>query len=235
MPAPHRLLRPVAALAAGALLVAIQGPAEAITYAPIHRPGPALSIPAAALARSLTCSSNLRTSTREATLLIPGTTLTAAQNYSWNYERAFNAQKRPWCAVRLPDSAMGEIQAAGEYVVHAIRRMHQLTHRKIQIVGYSQGGMLPRWALRFWPDTRAMVDDVIGIAPSNHGTLDAIALCNQVVGCAPALWQQAQGSAFYGALNSGAETFAGISYTDICTVTDEVVVPNFNNAGSSSL
>jgi hypothetical protein len=37
------------------------------------------------------------------------------------------------------------------------------------------------------------------------------------------------------ALNSGAETFAGISYTVIYSRTDEVVVPNLNDQGSSSL
>ena len=94
------------------------------------------------------------------------------------------------------------------------------------MVGYSQGGMVPRWALRFWPDTRAIVHDMIGIAPSNHGTLDAIALCRQE--CPPADWQQAEGARFLHALNSGAETFAGIDYTVIFSRTDEVVVPNFD-------
>lgn len=42
--------------------------------------------------------------------------------------------------------------------------------------------MVPRWALRFWPDTRAMVDDVIGLDPSHHGTLDAYGVC-AVAGC----------------------------------------------------
>ena len=38
-----------------------------------------------------------------------------------------------------------------------------------------------------------------------------------------------------GALNSLAETFAGIDYTVIFSRTDEVVVPNFDSSGSSSL
>lgn len=204
-------------------------------YAPLDRPGPALSVPAATLARALTCSPNLVSSHREAVLLVPGTTVTPSVEFSWSYERAFNQQGRPWCAVTLPSSAMGDIQIAGEYVVSAIRTMHRLTGRRIQILGHSQGGMVPRWALRFWPDTRSMVDDVIGMAPSNHGTVDAYGLCLPVTGCAPAIWQQETNSAFYGALNSGAETFAGISYTDIFTVLDEVVVPNFDETGSSSL
>ncbi|MGN6722877.1 MAG: lipase family alpha/beta hydrolase [Marmoricola sp.] len=213
----------------------IPSSATASGYAPLDRPGPPLSVPTATLAQALTCSSNLVSRQREAVLLVPGTTVTPAVEFSWSYERAFNQQKRPWCAIALPSSAMGDIQIAGEYVVYAIRTMHRLTGRKVQIVGHSQGGMVPRWALRFWPDTRLMVDDVIGMAPSNHGTVDAYALCLPVTGCAPAIWQQETNSHFYGALNSGAETFAGISYTNIYTVLDEVVVPNFNESGSSSL
>jgi hypothetical protein len=93
--------------------------------------------------------------------------------------------------------------------------------------------MVPRWALRFWPDTRAMVDDLVGLSPSNHGTLDAIPVC--AASCAPAFWQQRSNAAFIAALNSAQETFPGISYTDVYTNTDEVVVPNFGPAASSTL
>jgi hypothetical protein len=230
----RRALIALAAAALGAgLLVAPQSASAA--FAPLDRPGPALSVPSAALKASLLCSANLKTSSHEPILLVPGTTVTPAVEFSWTYERAFNALHLPWCAVTLPSSTMGDIQTAGEYIVYAIRTMHAATGRKVQIVGHSQGGMVPRWALRFWPDTRAMVDDMIGMAPSNHGTVDAFALCLPVVGCAPAIWQQETNSPFLQALNSGAETFAGISYTQIYTELDEIVVPNFNEQGSSSL
>jgi hypothetical protein len=78
-----------------------------------------------------------------------------------------------------------------------------------------------------------MVDDLVGLSPSNHGTLDAIPVCAQ--SCAPAFWQQRSNAAFIGALNSAQETFPGISYTNIYTDTDEVVVPNVGPAASSSL
>jgi hypothetical protein len=78
-----------------------------------------------------------------------------------------------------------------------------------------------------------MVDDLVGLSPSNHGTLDAIPACAQ--SCAPAFWQQRSNAAFIAALNSAQETFPGISYTNVYTNTDEVVVPNFGPAASSSL
>ncbi|WP_308252043.1 hypothetical protein [Pseudonocardia sp. KRD291] len=117
--------------------------------------------------------------------------------------------------------------------MNAIRTMHADAGRKIDIVGFSQGGMVPRWALKYWPDTRDAVRDYVGIDPSNHGTLDAYPIC--APGCAPAIRQQQTGSNFLTALNDGPETFAGIDYTVVYTVTDEVVFPNLPPAPSSEL
>ena len=202
-------------------------------YAPLDRPGPALSVPAATLAASLHCSTSLTGISREPILLVPGTNLDPQPNFGWNYERAFDALHWPYCTVTLPNHTMGDVQVAGEYVVNALRTMAARSGRKVEVLGYSQGGMLPRWALRWWPDTRALVDDVVGLDPSNHGTLDAQVACH--VQCPPAFWQQATNAHFYDALNSGAETFAGISYTVVFSRTDEVVVPNLDASGSSSL
>jgi hypothetical protein len=207
--------------------------AASAAYAPPSRPGPALSVPAAKLAAALQCTGALRGASHEPILLVPGTGLTPATDYGYGWEPALTKLGWPFCTVALPGSAMGDIQIAGEYVVHAIRAMHTAYGGRIDIVGHSQGGMVPRWALRFWPDTRAMVDDLVGLSPSNHGTLDAIPAC--APGCAPAFWQQRTNAAFIAALNSAQETFPGISYTDIYTDADEVVVPNFGPAASSSL
>ncbi len=222
----------VAALAVLALHVTAAS-ARTGPYAPLHRPGPPLSVPAAELRAALACTAGIAHDTRNPILLVPGTNLDPGPNYSWNYEHAFAALHWPYCAVTLPSHSMGDIQTAGEYIVYALRTMSGLAHRRVDVLGYSQGGMLPRWALRFWPDTRARVHDLVAIDPSNHGTLDAQALCH--LACPPAYWQQATGSKFLVALNSGAETFAGIDYTVIYSRTDEVVVPNLNASGSSSL
>jgi hypothetical protein len=221
-----------AALLVAAALVLPPAAASA-AYAPPSRPGPALSVPATKLAGALKCTGALRGASHAPVLLVPGTTLNPSTDYGYGWEPALSKLGWPYCAVALPGNAMGDIQAAGEYVVYAIRTMHAAYGGRIDIVGHSQGGMVPRWALRFWPDTRAMVDDLVGLSPSNHGTLDAIPVCAQ--SCAPAFWQQRSDAAFIAAVNSAQETFPGISYTDIYTNTDEVVVPNFGPAASSSL
>jgi hypothetical protein len=226
-----------AAVLAGPVTLGSAGIAAADTspapYAPLSRPGPPLSVPTATLAAALQCTPGIDHAQREPILLVPGTDLDPQPNFSWNYERAFEAQHWPYCSVTLPGHTMGDAQIAGEYVVYAMRTMAARAGRKVDVLGYSQGGMLPRWALRWWPDTRALVDDVVGLDPSNHGTLDAVASCQ--FPCPVADRQQATGSHFLTALNSGAETFAGVDYTVVFSHTDEVVVPNLDATGSSSL
>jgi triacylglycerol esterase/lipase EstA (alpha/beta hydrolase family) len=217
-----------------ACLVSVTGARAASgAYAPLDRPGPPLSVPLAKLKPALSCTSGVASAARNPILLVPGTDLDPGPNYSWNYERAFAALKWPYCTITLPDHATNDIQVAGEYLVYALRTVAAIAHRQVDILGYSQGGMVPRWALRFWPDTRPLVHTYVALDPSNHGTLDANATCQQQ--CSAADWQQAAASHFILALNSFAETFAGIDYTVIFSHTDEIVVPNTDASGSSSL
>jgi hypothetical protein len=192
--------------------------------------GPPLSVPADTLRNSLRCGAGVADRHSTPVLLIPGTTLTPKEDFSWNYERAFAAAGRPYCAVTLPHHAMGDIQRSAEYVVYAIRTMARRSGRKIGVLGHSQGGMIGRWALKYWPNTRADIDDLIGLAPSNHGTLDATALCATPAGCQPSVWQQRPDSKFLTALNAGRETYPGVDYTVVYTNADEVVTPNLDPA-----
>src|SRR3954451_6670057 len=150
--------------------------------------GPAYDVPEKDLAGALDCPASLAGASRAPVLLIPGTNLEPKANYDWNYEPALTAAHVPWCAVTLPRYAMGDIQVSAEYVVNALRRMRAQAGRRVSIIGFSQGGMIGRWALRWWPDTRAMVEDLVGLAPSNHGTASADYVCGS--SCPPAYWQQ---------------------------------------------
>lgn len=213
---PAWRLRTLAGASAAALLMAC-APAGAAQppYAPLDQPGVALDVPPAALQASLQCEPGVRNATREPVLLNPATGVTAEQNYSWNWEPALDKLGIPWCVYNAPQHTLGDIQTSGEYLVHEIRTMYAMAGRRIAVMGHSQGGMSMRWALRFWPDTRAMVDDVIGFSGSNHGTTVGGSCAG---GCPPADWQQASTARFIAALNSYAETFPGISYTEILVV-----------------
>jgi len=209
------------------------GRAEAPRYAPLDRSGPELSVPVAVLAQSLSCTGDLTGADRAPVLLVPATWVSPREHYGWNYMRAFDALGWPYCAVTTPKHAMEDMQISAEYVVYAIRSMYQRAGRPIAILGGSQGGALPRWALRFWPDTRRLVEEHVGLAPPNHGGQAPAILCTP--NCAPALWQLRYHSNFMRALNSGQETFPGLSYTEIYTHQDEIVTPAFDDTGTSSL
>lgn len=91
-------------------------------------------------------------------------------------------------------------------------------------MGHSQGGMLGQWSTAWWPDTRDMVDSMVGLGSSNNGSDMLSLLCTGP--CPEALRQQSSGSQFLTLLNAQPETYPGISYTTIATRYDEVVYPH---------
>ncbi|MGV9243439.1 esterase/lipase family protein [Streptomyces sp. NPDC003710] len=104
---------------------------------------------------------------------------------------------------------------------------------KADIVGHSQGGMMPRYYLKFLGGA-AKVNALVGIAPDNHGTtLDGLAnLLPYFPGAAdllskatPGLADQVAGSEFITKLNAGGDTVPGVHYTVIATKYDEVATP----------
>jgi pimeloyl-ACP methyl ester carboxylesterase len=65
---------------------------------------------------------------------------------------------------------------------------------RVSLVGHSQGGMMPRWYLKFRGGT-AEVDALIGLSPSNHGTSNPGALLAEGVPACVSCGQQRTGSA----------------------------------------
>lgn len=93
---------------------------------------------------------------------------------------------------------------------------------RVQIVGHSQGGMMPRyWIKNLGGD--GLVEDLVGLVPSNHGTTvnDGFSSSPWCVSCD----QQRAGSDFLTALNSPDETPGDVDYTQVTTRYDQVVVP----------
>jgi triacylglycerol esterase/lipase EstA (alpha/beta hydrolase family) len=104
---------------------------------------------------------------------------------------------------------------------------------KADLVGHSQGGMMPRYYLKFLGGA-AKVNALVGIAPSNHGTdLDGFTkllpyfpgAADLISAATPALADQVVGSAFLAKLNAGGDTVPGVHYTVIASKYDEVVTP----------
>jgi hypothetical protein len=200
---------------------------DARGYALVDEPGQPLRVPRRLLDTALRCPSHLDEVTRDVVLMIPGTTVDPYDAFSWNYEKAMQAEHVPYCSVTLPNHTDDDLHVAAEYVVDAIRTIHAESGRKVVLFGWSQGAStLPRWALRWWPDVRPMVSSLVGLAPLNNvGSVVGNAPC--VIGmCIPAAWQQGVGSQFMSALNSGRATFPGIAYTAIYSRNDDIVTPD---------
>jgi triacylglycerol esterase/lipase EstA (alpha/beta hydrolase family) len=108
---------------------------------------------------------------------------------------------------------------------------------KVDIVGHSQGGMMPRYYLKFLGGA-SKVGTLVGLAPSNHGTtlggLSYLAAQYPTLpslllySWCPACEDQMAGSAFNQNLDAGGDTVPGVKYTVIETQYDQVVIPYTN-------
>ncbi len=156
-------------------------------------------------------------------LLVHGTGTDREQNWSWNYWGTLWARGWEVCWIALPHAALRDIQVSSEYVAHAIKLMHRASGEKIDVLGHSQGGLQPRWTIKWFASGR-FVADYIALATPNHGTRVANEASFER-GCFPSCWQMQRRSKFIGALNRDVETPGPIHYTSIYTATDQLVQP----------
>jgi pimeloyl-ACP methyl ester carboxylesterase len=156
-------------------------------------------------------------------LLLSSTGLDTGASFGWNYQPALSAAGITWCSSNAPGANNGDIQARAEYVAYALREIRARTGRPVDVVGHGQGALVARLVLRFWPDLRTAVSDVIELAPPNQGTEAFRATCARA--CPPAYWQQLPGSMLVSAVNSRQATFAGVDYTVITSSIDDVITP----------
>jgi triacylglycerol esterase/lipase EstA (alpha/beta hydrolase family) len=135
-----------------------------------------------------------------------------------------------------PVQGTGEIAAsAGQLATFVTSVLHATGAAKVDIVGHSQGGMMPRYYVDFLGGART-VNDLVGLSPSNHGTTvdgletlidafpDGLGPATLSAGC-EACTEQLVGSSFLAKLNAGGDTVPGVHYTVIETQDDEVVTP----------
>jgi triacylglycerol esterase/lipase EstA (alpha/beta hydrolase family) len=119
----------------------------------------------------------------------------------------------------------GAIERSAQELADFVDRVLAATGAaRTSLVGHSQGGMMPRYYIKFLGGA-GEVDDLVGLSPSNHGTANPGALfAEAALGCV-SCGQQRTGSPFLRNLNAGDETPGDISYTVVQTRYDEVVIP----------
>lgn len=169
----------------------------------------------------------------EPVVLVPGTFETMERNF---INLAPMLKEKGYCVYSLNYGYTGSVPASGPIENSAaelktfIDNVLELTGaQKVSIVGHSQGGMMPRYYMKFLGGAEK-VEDLIGLVPSNHGTegvagLTELTSTGADLASCKACQQQAAGSEFLTNLNEGDETPGDVSYTVVTTRNDEIVVP----------
>jgi triacylglycerol lipase len=115
-------------------------------------------------------------------------------------------------------------ESAAELSDFVARVLDETGAQRVSIVGHSQGGMMPRYYIKNLGGD-GLVEDLVGLAPSNHGTaVSGDGGSGSTQGC-EACDQQQAGSEFLEQLNHPDETPGDVDYTQVVTRYDQVVVP----------
>jgi triacylglycerol esterase/lipase EstA (alpha/beta hydrolase family) len=155
-------------------------------------------------------------------VLVHGTFANAQLN--WSGYVAPQLVDDGWCVFALDygGRAMGDIRKSAAQLRTYVNRVRRATGaKKVLMVGHSQGGMMPRYYLRFLGGAR-YVEELVALSPSNHGT--KVAEGANTPNC-PACEQQGTNSPFLRKLNGRREVEKGVDYTVIQTNKDTTVVP----------
>ncbi len=150
--------------------------------------------------------------------------------YAFNYGGASSTS---------PLQGTGEIAASAAQLATFVNAVLASTGAaKVDLVGHSQGGMMPRYYINSLGGA-GKVNNLVAFAPSNYGTtLDGLTKLASLLGVSGeingtlssfcvACVEQEQGSAFLAGLNA-TPTVPGVRYTVIESVDDEVVTPYKN-------
>lgn len=169
-------------------------------------------------------------------VLVHGTFETMAQNW-----QGFTTELklRNYCVYALNyggkndadpvQNGLGPIQDSAKDLDGFVDKVLEVTGaEKVQVVGHSQGGMMPRQWIKFLGGA-PLVEDLVGFAPSNYGTeLGRNKFQDRLGGgnaACPACDQQQAGSKFLKKLNEGDDTPGAGSFTQIATENDEIIIP----------
>jgi len=195
---------------------------------------PALTAPKSRLAESFVCPDKIKRGGVQPMMVVTGTGYTGAEAYAIG-GAALKASGRPSCYVNFPYRTTGDIQVSVQYLVSGIRRMAAAHGKPIAALGVSQGGLLLRWALTYWPSLRPLLTDAISIAGTQHGT-NLVGTCSPTQPCLAAAWQQRAGSNLLKAINAQSDESPGpTSWTTVRTATAETVQPQTGKNPTSSL
>jgi triacylglycerol lipase len=199
-----------------AVLIALVAAPAAMGY---DQPSPGISPPGA---NDWSCKPTA--AHPEPVVLVHGTE--ADMTVSWNFmSPALKADGYCLFALDYGDRASGPIeQSAQELAVFVDKVLAATGAPKVELLAHSQGGLMSRYYVRNLGGTEK-VDDLVGLAPSNHGTTSPSATVVGTLADCEACFQQVAGSDFLRKMNAGDESPGPVSYTQIESRDDEIVTP----------
>lgn len=162
--------------------------------------------------------------------------------YAFNYGETAASLPIPFITEGRIDG-IGHIERSAEELKSFVSQVLSKTGAsKVDLVGHSQGGMMPNYYIKYLGGA-SKVNELIGLAPSNHGTtlsgvttlLEVFPFASELVTGlleffgAPALPEQEETSAFIKKLFGAGEPLSSeVRYVVIETTHDEVVTPYTN-------
>jgi triacylglycerol esterase/lipase EstA (alpha/beta hydrolase family) len=162
--------------------------------------------------------------------------------YAFNYGATL-ASLEVWPFIGPRIDGLGHIEESAKELSSFVNSVLSKTKAsKVDLVGHSQGGMMPNYYIKDLGGA-SKVNELIGLAPSNHGTtlggltklVEVFPFADEIISGlleflgAPALPEQQEGSAFIKKLfGPGEPVVEGVRYVVIETTHDEVVTPYTN-------
>ncbi|KAL5360446.1 hypothetical protein BJX96DRAFT_175302 [Aspergillus floccosus] len=171
-------------------------------------------------------------------LLVPGTAVPAGLTYHFNFVKLLSTTSFAdpvW--LNVPGNSLNDVQVNAEYVAYAINYLSSVSnHSTIGVISWSQGGLDTQWALKYWPSTRAVVQDFMPVSPDFHGTLMG-GPCPGFPSpiCTPSLTQQAHDTTLIRTLRRGGGDSAYVPTTTLYSSLDEVVQSQIGAEASAYL
>jgi len=131
----------------------------------------------------------------------------------------------------IPDHGLGDIaDSATVFAAFVADLLKRTGADRVDIVAHSQGGLIGRYYIKNLGGADT-VDSLVSLAAPHYGTRTAnmatvlgLGSCAGIVSCQ----QMSVGSSFLDELNDGDDTIGDVSYTNIVTRFDEVVIPYTN-------
>jgi triacylglycerol lipase len=132
---------------------------------------------------------------------------------------------------------LAQMQASAQQLAGFVDQVRAATGAaEVDIVGHSEGSLMPNWYVKYLGGA-GKVDDYVGITPLWHGTnVAGLATLNQLAGrlglpadivdsFCQSCRQFLKGSEFINKMRAGGVAAPGVTYTNLITRNDQLVVP----------